>query len=196
MPMVVNRRSGPAPSTRAASRMSRSSVSNDGDGLAHVERTGHEADREHDGRGREDDVDLERVEDVGEQADAARERRQQPDAGDGRRQHERELDERDHERPAAEAPRAEEVRGGRPEQQDDHERHRVRRRGECERIAHDRIVQLIDQQMQGHAGEDRDDRQHEKAEHREGRDEEHRAEGGAAQAAHVTSHPCEKNLCI
>ena len=128
MLMLMSRRSWPAPSTRAASRMSLVEHLERRDRLANVERAGNEADRQHDGGRGEDDVDLERVEDVGEQADAARERRQEADAGDGRRQHQRELHERDHERPAAEAPRSDEVRGGRAEEQDDGERDHVRDR--------------------------------------------------------------------
>ena len=79
-----------------------------------------------------------------------------------------------------------------PKSEDHDERERIGGAGEHERVAHDRIVQLVDQEVQRDAREDRDDRQHQEAEHRERGDEHRHAEGGAAQAAHVTSHPSEK----
>ena len=70
--------------------------------------------------------DADRIEDAREQADATGEGCQQPDPGDRRGQHERDLDERDHERPTAESPPAEEVGRGRPEEHDHGERDRIR----------------------------------------------------------------------
>ncbi len=112
------------------------------------------------------------------------------------RQHEGQLDERDHERPAAEAPRAEQVGRRRADEQDDGERDRVRDGREHECVAHDRIAQLVDQQVQRHAREDRHDRQDEEAEHDDGRDEDRHREGAVAHAAHVTSMGQAEPLCI
>ena len=176
--------------------MSLSSVSNDAIAWSHVERRGHEADREHDGGGGEDDVDLERIEDVREQADAAGERRQEPDACHGGRQYEGKLDERDHERPATEAPCSQEVGRGRADEQDDRERDHVRDRGQLECVEHDRIVQLIDQEVQRNAREDRHDRQDEEADDDDGGDEDPHAEGAVSHAAHVTSWVTQAPLCV
>ena len=67
------------------------------DRSAKVERARDEDDGEHDGDLGERDREPERRELVAEQPEAA-ERREQPDPGDGGRQHERQLDQRDRER--------------------------------------------------------------------------------------------------
>ena len=166
------------------------------DRQSHIERRGHEADREHDRGRREDDVDLERIEDVREQADAAGERRQEPDARHGGRQYERQLDQRDHERPATEAPRAEQVRRGRADEQDDGQGDHVRDGRQLECVEHDRIAQLVDQEVEWHTREDRHDRQNEEADHDDGGDEDPHPEGAVSHAAHVTSWVTHTPLCI
>ena len=72
------------------------------DRLADVERRGHEGDREDDRRLGEGQLDA-RVAQLGAEQPAGPDRGQQPDAGDGRGQHERQLDQRDDERAAREA---------------------------------------------------------------------------------------------
>ena len=75
-----------------------------GDRAAQIERAGDEQDRHHDRRLREREIDPEHAERVPEQPQTT-ERDQQPEPGDGRRHHQRQLDQRDHEAAAAKARR-------------------------------------------------------------------------------------------
>ena len=83
------------------------------------------------------------VESRAEQPVAA-ERDEQPDPRHGRRQHERELDERDRERASDEAPRREEVRRRRPEEEDQRLRDETRLQRHDEGVVDDRVRELAD----------------------------------------------------
>ncbi len=78
----------------------------------------------------------------------------------------------------------------------DRQRDHVRDRGQLECIEHDRIAQLVDQEVQRHAREDRHDRQDEEADHDDGGDEDPHAEGAVSHAAHVTSWVTHAPLCV
>ena len=90
------------PSVREASSRVRSTRLEGGLRLAHVERRGDEGQRDDDAGRLEHELDPGVVERSAERARSA-ERRQQRDAGHGGREHERQLDQRDHQRAAAEA---------------------------------------------------------------------------------------------
>ncbi len=111
-----NVRPGPAPSVRDASSSAGIDRLERGDRGAEVERRRDEHDREHDGRLRERDLDPDHVDRLAEQA-APAEEREQRDPGDGGREHERQLDRRDHEVPAPEPPHGDEVGRGRPDEE-------------------------------------------------------------------------------
>ena len=116
----------------------------------------------------------ERVQARAEQAVAA-ERREQADARDGRRQHERQLDEGDGERVAGEAPRREQVGGRRAEEQDQRLRDAARLERDDEGVLDDGVRELVEQLPGRRVGEDPDDRQREEGE-RDGGDRDEEAE--------------------
>ena len=79
-----------------------------------------------------------------EQAEAA-EGGEQADARDRRRQDERQLDERDRERAAAEAPLASRYAVGVPNSEDQRLRDQARLQADDERVLDDRVRELVDQ---------------------------------------------------
>ena len=81
-----------------------------------------------------------------------------PMPGDRRRQHDRQLDERDEDRAALEAARREHVGGRRPEEQDEDLRDERRLQAHDQRVVHDRVRELVDQVAGRDVREDRDDR--------------------------------------
>ncbi len=106
-----------------------------------------------------------------EQAEPA-EREDQADAGDGGRQHDRQLDQVTSSGPPGEPARSEEVGGRRAEQQDRGLRDERRLQADDERIGDDRIRKLVQQPARRHVREDRDDRYHEEPDRDEDREEE------------------------
>ena len=103
--------------------------------------------------------------------------RQQADARDRRREHERKLDQRDEQRLASKAPSREEVRRRRAEEDDQRHRDEVRLGGDAERIerdlAREPVAQLAGRQLR----EDRDDREQQERQRCSRRDREQRGEG-------------------
>ena len=134
-----------------------------GDRLTQVERPGDEKDREHNGDLREADLDSERVERAAQQAKPAK-GREEPDPGDGRRQHQWQLGEREDQRATRKAPGGDEVGGGRAHEQRQREGDPVRLRRHRQRIEDDAIVEPAEQLSGRDAQEDRGDRQEQEAE--------------------------------
>ena len=111
----ANVRAGVAPSVREASSSTRIDRLERGDRLAQVERRGDERERDDDAGGGERELQARRPRPRrrgGPRAD----RGEQRDPGDRRRQHQRQLDQRDHQRAAAEAARRDQVGGRRADQ--------------------------------------------------------------------------------
>ena len=98
-----------------------------------------------------------------QEADAT-ERCEEPDPGDGRREDERQLDQRDDEHPAAEPPRREKVRGRRSDEQDRRLGDQRRRQCDPQRIACDLRPERVHEVRRGYAEEDRHNREHEECE--------------------------------
>ena len=98
-----------------------------------IERARDERDREHDGDLRERDREPERRELVAEEPEPA-ERGEQPDSGHGGREHERQLDQRDCERPASKPARRDRVRRGSADEQDQEVGDRARLDGHEQRV--------------------------------------------------------------
>jgi hypothetical protein len=115
------------------------------------------------------------------------ERGEQADPRDGRRQHERELDDRHGDRVSREALRREQVRRRCPEGDDQQLRDHARLQADEERVADDGVRELVEQVARRRVGEDRDDRQRQEGErgHRPP-DVEH---GDREPANHSTSLP-------
>ena len=184
-------RPGPAPRVRAA----RMQVLVEGlerrDGLPHVERAGHEDDRQHDRGLGEREVDAERRDLLAEEAEAA-ERGQQADARDRGREHQRQLDERDDDAAAGEAPPSHEVGGGGAHQQRDPEGDGVRLGRDDQGVLHDRIVEVAERLARGALGEERDDRDRQERQGRHQRQQQD--EGERAQPAHAQAGPPARGL--
>ena len=79
-------------------------------------------------------------------------------------QHERELDDRHEQRPATELPRGEQVRGRRPEEDDERHRDEVRLQRDAQGVACDLARQPRAQLAERELGEDRDDREQQEPE--------------------------------
>ncbi len=88
----------------------------------------------------------------------ATEGREQADPRDGRRQDERKLDQRDHDRAAAKASRGEQVGGRRTEEQDDRLRDRRRLGRDDQRVERDVAAELAEELAGRDPQEDREDR--------------------------------------
>ena len=114
------------------------------DGAAHVERPGHEQDRHHDRRLREADGHAEHVERAAQQSEAP-EGGKQPDAGDGRGQDERELDQRQHQGAAPESPPGDEVGRRSADEEDDRLRDQARLGTDDEGVDDDVSPQLVEE---------------------------------------------------
>src|SRR5262249_40349525 len=102
--------------------------------------------------------DPECVERRSEQSEPA-ERGKQCDAGNRGRKDERQLDERDRDRMAWEPSRRQQVRGGRPEEDDQRLSCQARLQADDEGVADDRARELIEQVARCRVNEDRDYRQ-------------------------------------
>src|SRR5262249_50164382 len=142
--------------------------------LAQVKGACDVGDGEHDCGLREADRDPERGEGAPEEAEPS-ERREEPDPRDRGRQHERELDERDRERAAAEAPARDQIGRRRADEQDQPLCDAVRLRSDDDRVDHDPAAELVEELADGDAQEDRRERQEQERE-RERRGE-HEAPG-------------------
>ena len=121
----------------------------------------------------------ERVQLVSEQSEPA-ERCQQPDAGDRRREHERDLGQRDDQRPARKPPAREQVRGRRSDHEYRHVRDRARLEADDESVASDLAPQRCEQVPEGNAEEDRDEREEQERERDRRREGDEDAEEAAA----------------
>ena len=126
-----------------------------GDRLTDEERAGDESDGEDDGRLREGNLDAERAERRAEEAKPA-EGGQQADPGNGRRQNERQLDQRDRKRAAWKPPRGEEIRSWRTEEEDRRLRDQGGLHADDQRVRDDPVTQLIDERPERDSREDRD----------------------------------------
>ena len=156
-------RHGPAPSVRAAATRVRIDAFEGGDRPAKVEGALHERDGEHDGRLREADLNPERVELVAEEPGAP-ERGEERDACNRRRQHERQLDQRDHGAPAGKRRRREQVRRRRSDQQHGSVGDRTRLEADDEGVTSDVVAQRAEQITERNTQEDRRDRQEQEGE--------------------------------
>ena len=158
---------------------------------ADVERARDERDREDDGDLRESDRDPQRVELLAEEPEAA-ERDEQAEPRDGRRQHERQLDDRDDQCPTGEATGGEEIRRRRPDPQDQHHRDRIRLQCHAKRIAGNITPEPVDRLRKPDLPEDRNDRQSQEDHRDRDREEEQRAEAlptGRPEPAHWRPKP-------
>ena len=133
------------------------------DRLADVERARDEGDGDDDRRLCQAEPDAERIERPAEQPEAA-EGRDEPDAGDRRRQDERQLYEHDRDRASSKAAGREQIRRGRPEEEHECLRDCTRLEADDERIRHDRARELRDEPPRRDASEDRDDRDEQEGE--------------------------------
>ena len=113
------------------------------------------------------------------------ERREQSDPRHRGRKHERELHQSEHERPPAEAPPRQRVRGRRSDEQHECVCDRARLHADDERVANLRIAELREQMTRRRVQEQRDERQDEECE----RDCEGRAEQRAERDSHGSPKP-------
>ena len=122
----------------------------------------------------ERDVDSKRVDGPAEQPCAA-EGDEEADARHGRREHERQLDERDEHVPRAASAVRDPVRGRGAEPEDERHRDRVRLRRDPDRVERRAAAECGQQVARWNAQEDGDDRQEQKEQHDAGRRDERRA---------------------
>ena len=126
--------------------------------LAQVERRGDERQRDDHAGGGQHELDPASSTSAAEHA-VGPERGEQADARDRRRQDQRQLDQRDDQRPPAEAPRGEQVRGGGADDDDERDRDARCTQAQPQRVQRPLLPQARDEVERGRVDEDRHHRQ-------------------------------------
>jgi hypothetical protein len=142
--------------------------------LAQVERGRDERERDDHAGGREHELEP----GVGDEAAKhalGPERRQQPDPRHRGRQHQRQLDQRDHRRAAAEAAGREQVGGRRAHDHDDRDRHAAAQQAQPQGLERAFLAEAAQEVERARVDEDRDDRHREE---RQRQAERHRQRDG------------------